>query len=73
MLHDNNDVQDLTKRLKHVSQRLEAIVESANRANVKVLDQLNQRMVLRSVATIESLCSELELRLARLQEMRRSA
>jgi len=73
MLHENNDLQDLIERVKQVTPRLELIAENASHANVKVVDQLNQVTVSRSVATLEGHCNELEQRLERLRQIRRSA
>lgn len=72
MVTHTDDAQFFVERVKNVAERLEAIGEKATRAGVEMLDGLNQRAANKSVSELENLCADLEARLERLQNMRRT-
>jgi len=51
---------------------LDAIAERASGAGVKMLDALNKPAASKGVSALENLCADLEIRLERLQNMRRT-
>jgi DNA-binding ferritin-like protein len=72
MVADTDDARFFVDRVKEVAERLDSIAEKATNAGVKMLDGLNQHTVKKSVSALENLCAELEARLERLQNMRRT-
>ncbi len=72
MVTNTDDARFFVDRVKEVAERLDSIAETATNAGVKMLDGLNQHAAKKSVSTLENLCADLEARLERLQNMRRT-
>ena len=72
MVTNTDDARSFVHRVKVVAERLDAITEKATGAGVEMLDGLNKRAAKKSVSTLEDLCADLESRLERLQNMRRT-
>ncbi len=73
MTDNADDVQRLVSRVENVFRRLESVAEKAIKANVKMVDALNNRTVNKSISTLEALCDEVESRIVRLREIRRAS
>ncbi|MCH8149698.1 MAG: hypothetical protein IH987_17205 [Planctomycetes bacterium] len=73
MTDNADDVQRLVSRVKDVVRRLESVAEKAIKANLKMVDALNNRTVNKSISTLEALCDEVESRIQRLREIRRAS
>ncbi len=73
MTDNADDVQLLVSRVIDVARRLESVAEKAIRADVKMVDALNNRTVSKSISTLEALCDEVESRIERLREIRRAS
>ena len=73
MTNNADDVQRLVSRVENVFRRLESVAEKAIKANVKMVDALNNRTVNKSISTLEALCDEVESRIERLREIRRAS
>ena len=73
MTDNADDVQRLVSRVKDVFLRLESVAEKAIKANVKMVDALNNRTVNKSISTLEALCDEVDGRIERLREIRRAS
>jgi len=72
LVTDTDDARLFVNRVKDVAERLDAISELATAAGVKMLDGLNRGAASKSVSALENLCADLEIRLERLQNMRRT-
>jgi hypothetical protein len=72
MVTNTDDARFFVNRVKVVAERLDAVAEKATGARVEMLDGLNKRAANKSVSTLENLCADLESRLERLQNMRRT-
>jgi hypothetical protein len=72
MVTTTDDARFFVDRVKEVAERLDAIAEKATDAGVEVLDGLNQRAANKSVSALENLCADLEIRVKRRQNMRRT-
>jgi len=72
MVTNTDDARFFVDRVKEVAERLDAIAEKATDAGVEMLDGLNQRAANKSVSALENLCADLEIRVARRQNMRRT-
>ena len=73
MTDNAKDVQLLVNRVKDMARRLESVAEKAIKADVKMVDALNNRTVSKSISTLEALCDEVESRIERLREIRRAS
>ena len=72
MVTDTDDARFFVNRVHEIAERLDAIAEQASGAGVRMLDALNQRAANKSVSALENLCADLEVRLERIQNMRRT-
>ena len=72
MVTNTDDARFFVDRVKEVAERLDAIAEKATDAGVEMLDGLNQRAANKGVSALENLCADLEIRVARRQNMRRT-
>ena len=72
MVTDTDESRVFVDRVKDVAERLDAIAERASGAGVKMLDALNKPAASKGVSALENLCADLEIRLERLQNMRRT-
>ncbi len=72
MVTNTDDARFFVDRVKEVAERLDALAELATDAGVEMLDGLNQRAANKSVSALENLCADLEARLERRQNMRRT-
>ena len=72
MVTNTDDARFFVKRVKKIAERLDAISEKATGARVEMLDGLNKRASNKSVSQLENLCADLEIRLERLRNMRRT-
>jgi len=72
MVTDTDDARFFVNRVKEVAERLDTIAEKATDAGVEMLDGLNQRAANKGVSALENLCADLEIRVARRQNMRRT-
>lgn len=69
---NTDDARFFVDRVKEVAERLDAIAEKAADAGVQMLDGLNQRAANKSVSALENLCADLETRVERRHNMRRT-
>ncbi len=73
MTDNAEDIQLLVNHVKDMARRLESVAEKAIKADVKMVDALNNRTVNKSISTLEALCDEVESRIERLREIRRAS
>lgn len=72
MVTDTDESRVFVNRVKDVAERLNVIAEQATGAGMKMLDALNKPAASKGVSALENLCADLEIRLERLQNMRRT-